>query len=416
MPCLASLLSRGSFRQLNSVHPTVSSVAWSSYMTGKNPGNHGIFGFVDRRPGSRKLFIPNSRDMQSRTLWELLSEAGKRVIVMNVPVTYPPRPVNGLLVCGFLGPNLDTGTYPPSFADVLRRFDYRIDTSPKRLRESRQAVLDEVNLVFDRRVAAMLHLLDNEDWDFFQCHIMETDRLQHFLWEPMEIGDPTYEPQFMAFFHKVDEMLGEVSRRIGDDTTMIVMSDHGFCSLKKEVYINYWLRDNGWLGLPEDSSVSTLTLEQILPDSRAFCLDPGRIFINLKGREQDGCVTEGADYEAVRSDILAAALELRDSDTGGKLVQRMVRREEIYHGPCTERAADLIWVPMPGYDPKGAFGKQMLTYKGPALVGMHTYDDAMLGISDRQLPEGEMSVMDVMPIILQAMGLPIPGDLDGCCA
>jgi predicted AlkP superfamily phosphohydrolase/phosphomutase len=257
----------------------------------------------------------------------------------------------------------------------------------------------------------MYHLLDNESWDFFQCHIMETDRLQHFLWEPMERGDPVYAPRFMAFFDKVDRMLGEVGKRLDEDTTFIVVSDHGFCSIKKEVYVNHWLQERGWLSLPD--GVANPMLEHIAPTSRAFCLDPGRIFINLKGREQDGCVAPGAEYEALRAEIAAAALELKDPDTGEAMVQQVLRREDIYYGPCTERAADLIWVPTPGYDPKGAFGKGSLTYKGDVLVGMHTFDDAMLGIANWRLGDGEMSLVDVMPIILEEMGVPVPADVDG---
>ena len=113
-PNLAALTRPGSLRPMHSIYPWVSSVAWSSFMTGQNPAKHGIFGFVDRDPATLKTYIPTARNMLSPTLWEILSRAGKRVVVVNVPVTFPPKPVNGVLVGCFLSPSLDKTVYPES--------------------------------------------------------------------------------------------------------------------------------------------------------------------------------------------------------------------------------------------------------------------------------------------------------------
>lgn len=413
MPNFAHLLEEGSWARIHSVYPTVSSVAWSTYMTGVNPARHGIFGFIDRKPGTYQATIPTSRMMQSPTLWEVLGEAGRRVVVINVPVTYPPRPVNGLLVGGFLSPRLEKATYPPELAGRLEKLGYRLDTDPWKARESKEMTLQEVNDVFERRIRTMFHLLEEEQWDFFQCHIMETDRLFHFLWQEMEEGHPKYAPRFLEFMGRIDTMLGQLRRRLDDDTTLIVMSDHGFCTLEKEVYVNHWLQEQGWLRLEVPEEADRVQLNHMTADSVAYSLDPGRVFLNVAGREPHGTVQPGHQYETLREEIAAAALELRDPEDGRPMIRQVLRREEVYHGPLLNRAADLILVPVDGYDLKGPLNKPTLTFKGDELVGMHTYDDAMLYVQGQEIATGDWGVGDVMPTVLALMEVPTPAGLDG---
>ncbi|HKT38220.1 MAG TPA: alkaline phosphatase family protein, partial [Ktedonobacterales bacterium] len=127
MPNLARIFQAGTVRPLNSSWPFVSSVAWSSFMTGCNPGKHNIYGFVDRRLNTYDVFLPNSSTMKREPIWCELSKAGKEVVVMNVPVTYPPRQVNGLMVSCFLSPSLEKATYPKELAGRLQQMGYKID-------------------------------------------------------------------------------------------------------------------------------------------------------------------------------------------------------------------------------------------------------------------------------------------------
>jgi predicted AlkP superfamily phosphohydrolase/phosphomutase len=413
MPNLAQLVEEGSFRRINSVHPTVSSVAWSSFMTGRNPGKHNIYGFIDRQPGSYKTYIPTSRTMKTDTLWEILSCAGKKVIVVNVPVTYPPRPVNGILVGGFLSPSVEKATHPPEKAALLKELGYVLDADPWAARQSKDKALAEVNAAFDARAKTLFHLMEAEPWDFFQMHVMETDRLYHFLWEQMDTGDPVYAPQFMAFIRKIDEVLGRVRDRLDDRTTLMMLSDHGFCTIKKEVYLNHWLEQQGWLRFESHMPPEKRKLEQIAPQAKAYSLVPGRVYLHLRGREPKGCVSPGPEYETLRDQIAAAALELTDPDTGERMIGQALKREDIYSGPQLERAADLILTPVDGYDLKGNLGKESLTFKGDELVGMHTYDDAALYVRGQELRQGPIWVADPMPTVLALMDLPIPADLDG---
>ncbi len=412
-PHIARLAGQGSLLRMDSVWPWVSSVAWSTMMTGVNPAKHGIFGFIDRDPASGKQFIPTSRHMKAPTLWEVLSQAGKRVIVVNVPVTYPPRPVNGILVGCFLSPSLEKAVYPESFVPTLKSLGYILDADPWKARESKDLALQEVNAALEARIRTLFYLLEHEEWDYLHVHIMETDRLHHFLWQQMEEGHPTYAPAFYAVYRHIDDMLGRLAARLDDHTTLMWMADHGFCTVKKEVYVNRWLMDHGWLKLRTVPPDRQKGLEEIDPSSVAYSLDPGRVFLRVRGREKEGRVAPGAEYEALRAEIAAAALALRDPDDGAPIFQAAFRREELYHGPYLEQAADLILAPYDGYDPKGPLYKESLTWKGDELVGMHTYDDAMLYVGGQTIPQTRFSVLNVMPTILSLMDVPLPPGLDG---
>lgn len=398
LPHLSALVQQGHIQSLNSVYPTVSSVAWSTYMTGVNPAQHRIFGFVDRELGSYETFIPTASHMRAPALWEKLSDIGKRVVVMNVPVTFPPKVVKGILISGFLSPSLDRATYPASVSRELKAMGYRLDIDPWKEGESKEKLLEDLRLTLARRAEAMIHLMDNEPWDFFQCHIMETDRLHHFLWEDMITSDPKYSLAFYDCYAQIDEVLGQMAQRLDDRTTLIVLSDHGFCTLKWEVQVNYWLTERGWLHFEKTPPQS---LADISPQARAFSLIPGRLYINLQGREPKGSVAP-ADYGRVREELATAAMEISDPDSGEPMIEKVLCREDIYEGPHLEEAADLILVPHRGYDLKARLHSESFVSKG-ALVGMHTYDDAFFYLNDPSFSQDIDSLQDVLPAIMEIL-------------
>jgi len=411
LPHLAKLVESGSFKRMNSIHPCVSSVAWATYMTGKNPGKHNIYGFVDRVPESMDVFIPTSRDMDAKTLWEILSEAGKRVVVINVPVTFPPRKVNGILISGFLCPSIDKIAQPKEVARVLKEIGYRIDVDAWQARKDLDRFLEDLHLTLERRIEAMFRFLEGEKWDFFQLHIMETDRINHFLWGLWEEGHPQYGPEFIKYYQKIDEFLGRISAWLDGDTRLIVLSDHGFCGMKKEVFLNHWLQREGWLKLRTETPKSVKDIHQ---ESKVYSLIPGRIYVNLAGRESSGSVRFPDEYERVRDEVKGALLGMTDPDSGERIIEEVFKREDLYHGPHYNDGPDLVAIPRNGYDLKGNLDKKELTYKGP-LVGMHTYDDAFLYIKDVEVrkEDNQFGVMDVMPTILKLLEVTPPEDLDG---
>jgi len=410
MPKLAAIVREGSLRRMTSVYPWVSSVAWTTLQTGVNPGKHGIYGFVDRDPATLKTYIPLANRIRTPAVWDRLGRAGKRVVVMNVPVTYPVTPVNGVLVSGFLAPLLnERAVYPATLLPTLQKLGYRIDSDPAIGREDRDRALIDIHDALDKRARAFIHLMDHEVWEFFLGVIMETDRLHHFFFEPMEQRHPVYAPAFFDVYRRIDTFLGQVRERLEDSDVLMLMSDHGFCSIRQEVFYNHWLAQRGYLKF---ASRPVTSLEQLAPDSLAYSLDPGRIFINLKGRERDGWVTAGAEYEAVRDEIMASAGMLTDPHTGDRLIRRAYRREELYDGPFRDLAADIILAPENGYDPKGALAKDVFMQKDAAMVGMHTYDDAFFYSSHAEIPDRPVDIREIAPTVLAMLGQPIPTELD----
>jgi len=395
---------------MKSVYPTVSSVAWASYMTGRNPGRHNIYGFVDRKPGTYDIFIPNSQYLKSRTLWEHLSDAGKRVVVINVPVTYPPRRVNGVLVGCFLGSNMDKIAYPPTVSAKLKELGYRIDVDAQRGHVSKDDLLADLHTTLDGRIAAADHFLKTENWDFFQLHIMGTDRINHFLWGEMEENDPHFAPEFLRYYQRIDAYLGEMADRLpARDCELIILSDHGFCTLRKEVYLNVYLAEKGWLKFTQDQPKVP---QDIHPETRAYSLIPGRIYVHLQGREPQGCVAPGREYEEVRERVTQDLLEMRDPETGEAIIRQVLRREDLYAGEYVDAAPDLVAVAYDGYDLKATADKPSLTGRG-AITGMHTYEDALLYVRGQDITNEDLSVMDPMVTILKWMGVEPPPDLDG---
>lgn len=370
MPHFSKLAQENGFQQMNSVYPTVSSVAWTSYATGVNPGEHGIFGFVDRVANPFSITIPTARNRRAETLWHRLSQKNKRVIVVNVPLTYPPEPVNGILVSGFLCTDISDVAYPPDMSSYLKSKDYVIDVDAWIARESKQEFINKLHQALEKRFEIAFELMEKETWDFFQLHVMETDRLLHFFWGDIE-AHGAFSGETEAFFTRLDHHMNRLASRLSGQDRLLILSDHGFCGIKAEVQLNTWLEQHGLLKF----TGSERKLNKYHKDTLCYSLIPGRIYINLEGREEKGTVLEN-DYDKVRADIKQRLLELVDPETNERVVDKVFMREEIYRGPLLEHAADIIAHPKNGYDLKAGSGDDI--FARTALDGMHTYDDAFI--------------------------------------
>ena len=402
---------QGSIHRMRSVIPTISSVAWSSFMTGRNPAKHNIYGFIDRNPDPFESFIPTGSTMRCSTLWHILSEAQKRVVVINVPVTYPPKPVNGVLIAGFLATKLEKCAYPPSTVPHLQELGYRIDVDAWLARKDKKKFLEELFLTLERRFTTAEYFLQKEEWDYFHLHIMGTDRINHFLWDAWENDDPELGAEFIRYYQKIDTYIGQIHDRFiqpNPDMYFILLSDHGFCKIRQEVFINQWLQEKGWLKF---TSKKPASLKDMHPDTKAYSLIPGRIFLNVQGREFCGQIKPGEEYEKIREQLIDSLMDMKDPENEETILAKVLKREEIYHGPYFAKAADLIAVPKDGYDLKGNIDRTALTGRSE-LVGMHTYDDAFFYLKDKGVEETDFDICALAPTILKLMGIPIPPDMD----
>lgn len=406
MPAMAELVGRGTLLQMDTSIPDISSVAWTSFMTGANPGRHGIYGFLDLQPNSYKIYFPNSGHIKSETVWDAISRAGRRSIVINVPSTYPAKQLNGILISGFVAVDLNKATYPQSLVPALRDMDYRIDVDARKVQQSHDALMEDILKTLERRVVTLLHLFDKEPWDLFIGVITETDRLQHFFMDAIEDGDHKYHSAFRDFYRRVDNFVGQIAERLRDEA-LLIMSDHGFTPIKQQVYLNRWLIDNGYLKIKDNAR----SIEEIVAGSRAFALDPGRVYVNVKGKYPNGAV-EQADALKLTQEIKSGLSEI--SASGELIVKRVYERDELFRGPLIESAPDLCVQTIYGYDLKGAVNKKELMDR-EIFTGMHTQDDATLFINSPHsaLRPDKPHITDVAPTLLSAMGLATSGGMDG---
>ncbi|HUV88632.1 MAG TPA: alkaline phosphatase family protein [Anaerolineae bacterium] len=471
LPTLARLMAEGTHGLLESTTPPVTSPAWPTFATGKNPGKHGVFDFIS--PSGGQFELVNATSIRAPTLWQILSEAGRTVGVMNVPVTYPPTPVNGFIIAGLLTPVGSTFAYP---ADLLDRYAGRL--TPYRLvphvqyKEGNEAefAADLFDLV-EQRGEYALQLMADYPQDFLMFHFQVTDIMQHAFWKFVDPTHPRYDPQAAARFGPalkqlyqcIDDIIGRMLDRLTDDTTVIVMSDHGFGSLHYVVNLNLFLLEQGLLQLKRGAwtrlktglfragltpasiwhlieraglqnyvwQVGKSTRNKVVGKflsfddvdwSRTLAYSighVGQIHVNLKGRAPAGIVEPGAEYEAVRQRVIEALHDLRHPTTGQPLVERVIPSEQVAHGPYTRRGPDLHIV-MDGYRtiafPLFATDSRIVTRQIRGDSGCHRLHGAFVawgaGVQPGLTVEGAR-ILDLAPTILHLMGLPVPDDMDG---
>lgn len=410
MPNMKSIADKGALLQMDTTLPEVSSVAWTTFMTGVNPAVHGIYGFMDLKPGTYDMYFTNSKHIKARTLWDRLGETGRRSVVINVPSTYPAKPLNGMLTAGFVALDLKKATYPDSAFEYLNGMGYRIDVDTRKARESIDLLVEDLTVTLAKREEAILHYLERGDWDLFIGVVTETDRLHHFLWDAY--ADPSHRLHsfFLEYYGRIDDLIGRFAKVMAEKhpgVPYMLMSDHGFTLCEREVYVNCWLRQNGYQSL---RAVPPKSWDDIGDDTRAFALDPSRIFINLKGRYPRGTVAPGAEYGALCDELAAKFMAIEFE--GRKVLKAAYRKKDIYAGPNADAGADLVLLSNYGFDIKGSLMKEALFEKG-VLTGMHTQDDAVLvlgpGLADGASNGPKPNILDVPATIARALGIPVDG-------
>ena len=178
------LIDKGIFMKMESSIPEISSVAWSSIITGKNPGEHGIFGYTDIPLGTYRLSFPNFVNLKAEPFWQ--KDKTNRSIILNVPSTFPVKPINGIHISGFVSLDLERSVYPKSLIPRLNEFNYQIDVDSSKAHKSIDLFLTDLDKTLKARIATYRHLWENEDWDTFMLVFTGTDRLSHFLWDAYE--------------------------------------------------------------------------------------------------------------------------------------------------------------------------------------------------------------------------------------
>jgi len=368
MPRCAAAIEGGLLRRISSTYPPLSSVAWSTVLTGVGPGAHGVFGFVECDARTYEYTFPLLSDLKAPALWETLGRAGKRAAFINVPATYPAPPMNGVLVSGFVAPSLAGAVWPRALLPELEARGYAIDADARLGHADPGALLGDLARVLAHRRWLIRRVWRDGPWDFFMTVFTGTDRALHFLFDAAEDAAHPLGEGVRAYFGLVDEAAGEVLALVEDGDLLILLSDHGFGPLRREIRTNGVLAELGFLAFdaeaPED--LTTMTAE-----SRAFALDPGRIYLHTRerfprarARKSEGLLEE-----------VAAGIARYCAERG--IAGTVLRGREIYAGPCAGAAPDLLVMGGDGDDWKGRVGAAVAAGTG-AFTGRHTYDNAFL--------------------------------------
>jgi predicted AlkP superfamily phosphohydrolase/phosphomutase len=368
MPNFKRLRDEGIFTKMRSTIPPVSSISWSSIITGKNPAEHGIYGFMEMIPGTYTLRFPDFNSLQEQPFWENFKN--KKSVIINVPSTYPVREMDGVHLSGFISLNIEKAVYPKRLLTELEKMNYKVDVNSGLAHKSTSLFLKKLNEVLEARIKCYEYLWENQDWDIFMLVFTGSDRIGHFLWDAYEDDNHQFHQGFLDHFHRIDEVIGEVSAKLNDNDALLMLSDHGMGAMKSNVYVNKVLKDNGLLNLNREMK----SFNKIDKGTKAFSLDPGRIYLNYEGKYPNGSVAEVEKNELL-DEIRKVFNKLEYK--GEKVIKQIYSKEEIYHGPLLEKAPDLVLITNPGYRLRGLIDKEVLFDKD-IFTGMHTLEDAFL--------------------------------------
>ena len=478
LPTLQRLMQTGVHGSLRSTIPPMTGPAWTSFATGVNPGQHRLFDWIAREPGSYQFLPVTAVDCKAPTIYSLLSQTGRRVCALNIPMTYPPLPVNGVVVSGLPAPSTrNTITYPPElFQEIIDAVgDYILYPDPGQAYSDSgvDAFLTRLYKTTELRVRTLDYLRQREAWDFAMVVFNGTDTISHALWKYMDKSHPLHDARqaekygnaIRDYYHHLDGHLARLVDTLPDDTTLIVMSDHGFGPFHKFIHVNNWLLREGFMRLKPglrsrvkgslfragfspmnvydtlmrlgfgalkrevvrgqgQGLLKTLFLSFEDVDwsrTQAYSLgNVGQIRINLAGREPFGCVQPGVEYEKVRDQIIERLGTLRDPKTGELVVETVYKREEIYSGPYLEDAPDIVFLPRRleyfGFGEYEFGSHKIIEAMKRGISGTHRMNGIFLayGAAVRAgLEVQNAQLIDLAPTILHLMGEPVPAHMDG---
>lgn len=477
-PTIGRLVRDGARAPLETIFPPLTAAAWTSAVTGKNPGKHGILEFFLRRPGTMEDMAVNQKLRDSRAIWDLLGDAGIRSIVTNVPCTYPPEQIPGVMISDFLTPGgrRDFVTPDGLLDEIEAEFGpYRLHLGGTYRRGQIDSVVDELIDEIEYKTKVNRYLMDREEWGACFTHVWGTDRIQHELWHLFDSRHPRHDAEeakgfrsrVTEYWSRVDECVSQMVEAAGPSCNTLLVSDHGFGPLHKYCSFNVWLLQQGLLRLKSDAATMVKRLAFALGVTPEFAFkmsrkvksggakakrgvtadrtargklnklflsfnnvdwsttkvyskgNYGQLFVNLKGREPGGTVSPGAEYEAVRDDLIRRLRAITDPATGKPLIGEVFKREELFHGRHVESAPDVCFLPADmRYISIGDmdFTSNRFIVDAFGISGGHR----MHGIFAAHGPSirrgkalGAAHITDLTPTMLHLLGQPIVDDMDG---
>jgi len=465
LPNLARVQRQGAFSKLSSSRPPLSPPAWASFMTGCNPGKSNIFDFVGRNE-QNGFSVSHGSQLGAPTFWQLLSREDKKVVVINVPMTYPPEAVNGVLVAGMDAPFKDRpATFPTDFSrritEKFGRYRVAVPMRPRFFWQKHRFVeqyTQELIAMTTERLAVARWLWQEVAPDFMMVVFVATDRIQHVFGQTLAAFRDNEDPAQLAetpigrIYRVADEALGTLWSEAAP-ANLFVMSDHGFQPYDEVLSLNSWLAANGYLRIDWDKvkpkqghRYRQALLRRLGKGERqgdlmdrapffraidwqhttAFSFGAfGTIFLNIAGRDRFGIVQPGAEADRLRREIGAKLLALHHPRRGTPLIHTVWRNDEVYHGPYADRGPDLLVETAPGIFVRNGLDQPQRELLSPADIypnrtlphtGMHHPDGILLAAGPDIAARGRQTgarIIDLAPTVLALHDTPIPHTMDG---
>ncbi|MFC5719519.1 alkaline phosphatase family protein [Streptomyces gamaensis] len=423
MPVFTRLREKSLWGPMRSVDPPITMPAWSCMMSGRTPGELGVYGFRDRAAHDYgPLAFATSHSIEVPRIWDEMTAAGRPSVVLGVPGTYPPSPINGAMVSCFLAPSTRAGyTSPPGLRDELEKITggYALDVENFRSPELPR-VAQQVFDMSEQRFDVARHLATTQDWDFLSFVDMGPDRLHHGFWKYCDPAHPRHEPGnpyqdlFRDYYRALDRHLGAFLECLPEQTAVLVVSDHGAQPMTGGFCINEWLRREGLLTLAQEVAGPTPMSKAKVDWRRTVAWAEGgyygRVFLNVEGREPQGIVP-AAEYEDTRARI-AAALEALPDPEGRPMGTRALRPGELYpevRGIAPDLlvyVGDLRWRALATL----GLGQGLYTTENDTGPDHANHGDTgILALSGPGIGPGRaegLSLYDVAPTLRELLGLP----------
>ncbi len=477
LPNFKKIKKNGSYGVLKSIIHPLTPQAWASFITGVNPGKHGLFDFGEMKEGAYELQLVTSRTRQSKTIWHYLNLNGKSIIVLNIPLTYPIEKVKGIFISGMHTPEFKKGVYPISLANELNESfsNYKIDVMSFWYNNPHDFIKN-IKLMLKERIKLIKYLLSKYNPDLMIAVIIASDRVQHFLWKQAWINrkqpNNPYGKILEEIYITVDKLIGEIIEFQEKDDYFFIISDHGFGSLEKEVNLNRFLIENGYLKfnisvlLNEKSDLEKLftpykkyypfitkfrflfkiipikiwkkilkkaiekgyfstkyqnfhTVDWLKTKAYSFGLFGG-IYCNLEGREPLGIIKRGKEFDDLRYEIVRRLICLRDPEDKLPVVSKVYRKEELYEGRSIWKAPDLVVV-MRNWSYITRGGKEFDSFQiihTPTInhTGNHRLDGIFFAYGNN-IKKGKeiknISLLDILPTLLSILNIEVPENIDG---
>ena len=479
LPNLSKMVASGVHSKLRSTILPLSPTAWTSFSSGKNPGKHGIYDFSKRILGTYDYAPTTSTDDKAQTLWDIIGTLGGRSIVVNVPLTYPPKPLQGVMITGFPTPVARNDyTYPSDLLSALKeRFGNANIHKPAVLytKGKEREITDLLIEITRRQTEITRYLMESMRWNLTISVYDATDVLGHYFWAYLDKNHPKYDPKLAGPVLKMveeihvelDKAIGQLMESAGDESLKFVISDHGFGSVYYGVYVNNWLLEQKYmyfknslkvkfkywayrhglhtynllmlakkLGLVKSIESAYATKSRSLQMLKMISLsfddinwnktrvysfgNFGQLYLNLKGREPHGIVSED-EASPLEREVIEKLRDLEDPATHKRMFNRIYSKRDVFSGEANETAPDIVFFDEEMiYSAHRMFelGSNKLVSPHPVYSGNHKMDGIMFMTGKdvkfvQGFPKDEPNLIDLAPTILHFMETRIPSDMDG---